>query len=287
LADFFFEEGTRMAPSITGKVAGGVVLASTSVTVAVATGVVSLSSPPSAQTALPTATLTQVTEQTAIPTEKPTATERPTDKPIATEAPTSTAVEATGVPVILGIEQIENRSGTSPVLYLKVSFADADGDASLLDWELVSSTIHVVVTDDPISNPSDEQKNGATATGTWQCGSSNYSAVLKVTVVDKKGNRSNAVEHSFDCHPIVVAGGQVPLYGLTIGDEYQLPETATEALARIFSLDRTLSCAQLFFTGVVAGERVLLEVDTDPCPQNGCWVIRSEVQASCSDLALP
>jgi hypothetical protein len=81
-----------------------------------------------------------------------------------------------------------------------ITFQDADGDATTVHYEVVSTTAKsVYVNDGPVNVSSPSQKSGAAIIGTWTCGTGNYEVTLRVTIIDQKGNASNPMQYTIRC----------------------------------------------------------------------------------------
>jgi len=121
-----------------------------------------------------------------------------TDTPQPTDMPLPLPTSATPVidDVVLRVEN--NTDGK--LLHQDIHFHDVDGDAYIVIYELISSTrAGIRVENDSITATSSEQKTGAIVTGTWHCKTGSYIVVLRATVLDKAGNKSNPKEIEFDC----------------------------------------------------------------------------------------
>lgn len=108
-------------------------------------------------------------------------------------------------PIFESITQREKNSGGQLIINEDIYFSDTDGDAYLIQYELVSispdlSGIHVQ--NDSIEASSEQQKNGASKTITWECGSTNktYTVTLQAQIVDQAGNQSDPFNVIFKCH---------------------------------------------------------------------------------------
>jgi len=101
------------------------------------------------------------------------------------------------------IESVNLRSeisaGSLTVLQ-DITFRDPQGDAYKLHYEIVSATTSdLQVEDGMIDISAQQQKTGVMITGRWNCGGGKYDVTLRVTVLDRKGNESNAVEYTINC----------------------------------------------------------------------------------------
>jgi len=131
----------------------------------------------------------------------PAATAKPsTAVPEPTATPTALG-QAGAAPVIDAVELRDDTSGGSLVILQYFKFHDPDGDAYWLHIELVRATVGgLEVADGTIRVPSQQQKQGATTTGRWNCGGDTYEVTLRATILDRAGNMSNAVEYTMNCH---------------------------------------------------------------------------------------
>ena len=145
----------------------------------------------------------QVVYVTATPSPAPAITyvvvtsEPPT--PTFTPSP-STMPEADRIPVLSPLEVSEERPGGYTTFYIKIPFSDADGDATLVDWEIVSSTgTGLQVEDGTVDASAVVQKYGTSVTGTWECGEEEYEVVLQITIGDAAGHVSAPQQVTLDC----------------------------------------------------------------------------------------
>lgn len=144
-------------------------------------------------------TLAPNTTPSFTPTSSPTPAPTNTTTPTPTSAPSPTQPGAIA-PVISGIELFEEISSGLLTVYIHISFTDADGDANYVDYELVSSTSEdVYVEDGEIDIPGNQQASEAVVTGTWNCGTDDYSVTMQVSITDAAGNRSNFMDTTIDC----------------------------------------------------------------------------------------
>jgi hypothetical protein len=122
----------------------------------------------------------------------------PTPRP--TPVPTAPAQEG-GPPVIESVNLREDSSSGGLGIFQDITFRDPDGDAYKVHYELVRATIaDLQVADGTIDSSSQQQKQGTTITGRWSCGGLTYEVTMRVTVLDRGGNVSNAVEYTMNCH---------------------------------------------------------------------------------------
>ena len=147
--------------------------------------------------AAPTPTPTPT--QTPLPTNTPTL--LPTSTPTATPLPTSTPTPVPTPPVIKSVNVRYESTASGKIAYQDFAFQDADGDASVVHYEIVSTTAQWAnVNDGPVNVSSDRQKLGATATGTWTCGKGDYEVTLRVTIIDRTGKSSNPMQYTIVCN---------------------------------------------------------------------------------------
>lgn len=115
--------------------------------------------------------------------------------------PPTTTPPAVLAPVIDRVEVRFDSSSGSLIALLDVYYFDGEGDATLADWQLISTSIEVTGTikDNSIA-PSPSQRRGAVVTGQWNCGPKIYSVALAVTIRDQAGHASNSVSVTFPCN---------------------------------------------------------------------------------------
>ena len=120
--------------------------------------------------------------------------------PLLTATPTTPA-QAGSAPVIDGVELRDDTSSGSLVIIQEFTFHDPDGDANSLHIVLVRATVGGLrVADGTISASSQQQKQGTTVSGRWGCGGDTYDVTLRVTILDRGGHVSNAIEYTMNCH---------------------------------------------------------------------------------------
>ena len=137
----------------------------------------------------------------------------PAAAPATIESPTPTPVVAppepspqSHPPEITNVVVREDASGGSLVIYQDVFFQDHDGDAYLIDWDLVSTTAsNVTLSDSYIETSPEEQIAGTFHTAKWACDGSTYTATVRGTVFDRAGNRSDPVEYTLECRALATA----------------------------------------------------------------------------------
>ena len=113
-------------------------------------------------------------------------------------APTRT--QQSTAPVITNVQLRNDTSSGSLVIWQDIYFSDADGDANLIDYELLATTASsVTVVDGPIQISSQGQRTGALISGKWVCGGGSYSTTLRAVIRDRAGQSSNPVEYTLNC----------------------------------------------------------------------------------------
>lgn len=117
-------------------------------------------------------------------------------QPTATKQPTI----AKGAPIIQKVTLRKSTSAGGPIIYQDIYFIDSDGDVNRIDYYVVSSTVpDVQAQGGAVNIPSGQQKSGATITGTWNCGSSDYSVTLSAVLSDRAGHSSEPYEYTIVC----------------------------------------------------------------------------------------
>ncbi len=159
--------------------------------------------PPSPATKTPTAQPTSTSQPLLTPTMQPTR-PKPTVTPTSSPTPKPTAIATQAplpIPEVHTIEQRLVYNNGKLVIHKDIHFRDPDGDAYLVTYQVIQSDIkHYHVEDDPITAPSDQQKQDAIVTATWQCGSKNYRITLRTYILDRAGHRSQPFDLVYDCH---------------------------------------------------------------------------------------
>jgi len=126
-----------------------------------------------------------------------TQTYTPTPQPIATLTP---EIQVSVAPVIESVNLRSETSAGSLTVLQDISFHDPQGDAYKVHYEIVSATVTDLQVDDGmIDIPAQQQKTGVMITGRWNCGGGKYDVTLRVTVLDRNGNRSNVIEYTLNC----------------------------------------------------------------------------------------
>ena len=106
----------------------------------------------------------------------------------------------TDIPYISEVNIRNDVSNGQRVIYQDILYYDWNGDAEVIDFEIISTTNENIFTEDgQVEHSKVEQQEGATLTGTWNCGAETYTVVLEVAIWDKAGNQSNAVEFTMEC----------------------------------------------------------------------------------------
>lgn len=141
--------------------------------------------------------------------EKPTDVSFPQDVPIPFQggmSPEPSSMEnSDSAPIFERIEQYENNSGGQLIISEDVYFSDSDGDAHLIEYELVSvspAISGIQVQADFIDASSDQQKTGTYQTITWKCGSTKktYTVTLRARIIDRAGHQSSPFKVVFKCY---------------------------------------------------------------------------------------
>ena len=113
-------------------------------------------------------------------------------------------LSATNPPTILGVIIREGRLKGELVFYQEINFYDEDGNTNLVEWELVdlsdpSQRQYMQLQDGVVDDLPQIQKIRSTAKGTWHCEGRTYVAILDVSLLDRDGNRSEAVRYKIEC----------------------------------------------------------------------------------------
>lgn len=108
--------------------------------------------------------------------------------------------QAGAAPVIEVVNLRYDSSSGSLVIFQDVAFHDLDGDANKVHYGLVSATANgLQVSDGNIDTSGQQQERGATITGKWACGGNQYEVTIRVTILDRVGNESNAETYTMYC----------------------------------------------------------------------------------------
>lgn len=123
------------------------------------------------------------------------------DQKSSTEAFTLTCKVPFSAPVLSSVSAAIEQTPEGKNHNLTVFYSDADGDATTLDFEIVSSTLKDASIGDAELTKGAYQKNETEqAAGTWGCGlSQSYELELSVAVVDEQGLRSESKTLGIDC----------------------------------------------------------------------------------------
>lgn len=114
--------------------------------------------------------------------------------------PTAIPPVATGLVIDRVVVRFDASSG-GLIAYLDVYYYDAEGDANLVDFQLISTSVQVTGNiKDVAITPSTKQKNGSVVTGQWACGSKQYDVAIGVVIHDQAGHTSNVVGVNFSCN---------------------------------------------------------------------------------------
>lgn len=115
--------------------------------------------------------------------------------------PTAIPPAATSLVIDRVVVRFDSSSG-GVLAYLDVYFYDAEGDANLVDFQLISTSVEITTKEmkDISITPSDKQKNGSMVTGQWACGSKQYDVAVGVVIRDQAGHSSNPFVVNFSCN---------------------------------------------------------------------------------------
>jgi len=112
-------------------------------------------------------------------------------------------VPETHPPRIIKVTETREKVAGEELIHKVFSFTDPDGDAYLMVYRLVSTSLEVppTIQNDPIVAPPEEQKERALVIGTWRCGTKyhNYTVILEARILDRKGNYSEPQPVTFVC----------------------------------------------------------------------------------------
>lgn len=121
----------------------------------------------------------------------------PAPRPMATLTP---KIQDSAAPTIESVKLRYETSAGSLAVLQDITFHDPQGDAYKVHYTIISATAaDLQVADGMIDISGEQQKLGTMITGRWNCGESKYDVTLRVTVLDRKGNESNAVEYTISC----------------------------------------------------------------------------------------
>lgn len=114
------------------------------------------------------------------------------------------SADFTNDPVITDLRLRYDTSSGLVVIYQDVFFYDPNGDATIVDWELISvvggNPNDFIITDGTISIPPAQQQAGAMVTGTFTCPADFTGRLnMDVTLEDAAAQRSNTVSYSMNC----------------------------------------------------------------------------------------
>ena len=104
-------------------------------------------------------------------------------------------------PVILSVALTEDRSDGSLIIYMDINFKDSEGDVNYADVTLISTTANheLNIHGGSVNVPSAQQKAGASAPGTLNCGGETYNVTISITLLDKAGHRSEPYVFTMVC----------------------------------------------------------------------------------------
>jgi hypothetical protein len=105
------------------------------------------------------------------------------------------------IPIIQNVTLREEYNEKGVIIVQQIRFQDMDGDASFIDYTIVSSTNYdVVANPGKITTLPQQQKNGALIEAGWMCTGKQYSVTLRAVIQDQKGNKSEPYEYTINCH---------------------------------------------------------------------------------------
>lgn len=110
----------------------------------------------------------------------------------------------TNAPAITDLQLRYDTASGLVVIYQDVFFYDPNGDATIIDWELLSvvggNPDDITITDGTISIPPVQQRAGAVVTGAFTCPADFTGRLnMDVTLEDASAQRSNTISYSMDC----------------------------------------------------------------------------------------
>jgi hypothetical protein len=121
-------------------------------------------------------------------------------RPSPTFVPTPSPSPGPRPPEILRVEERRQQVGADLFIHKDIFFRDPDGDAWLVTYRVVWTTLSSIrVEDDPITADPASQRTGAIVTATWRCGATPHDVVLRAWIVDRAGLVSDPVDLSFSC----------------------------------------------------------------------------------------
>jgi hypothetical protein len=123
----------------------------------------------------------------------------------------TTMPEEERIPVVSPIVVSRETRPDDVILTMDIPFRDADGDANWVHYTVVSTTNPDIHTEDGTVDVSPEaQKQGSSVTGTWSCGTAEYTVVLAIEIHDAAGHRSVPRQVSLLCPGIEPTATPVP-----------------------------------------------------------------------------
>ncbi len=106
-----------------------------------------------------------------------------------------------GVPIVHSVKLRRDTSSGELIIYQDIFFSDKEGDVTHVDYIIVTADAEGLGTaGGDIRIPSDKQKSGAIAFGTWHCKNRVYSVTLRVTLTDSAGHKSQPYEYTMVCN---------------------------------------------------------------------------------------
>ena len=114
-----------------------------------------------------------------------------------------TSVPQTHAPEIGMVTETREKVAGENLIHKAFSFTDPDGDAYLVVYKLVFTSLKVTpaIQNDSITASPEEQRKTAVVIGTWRCGTKyhNYTVILEARVLDREGNYSEPEIVTFVC----------------------------------------------------------------------------------------
>ena len=106
------------------------------------------------------------------------------------------------VPIIRAVDFKKTGDAPNQTIFANVDFIDEDGNAYLLKYELIDTTVTSLsslrYSDDEIIVPKNDQKDGAIHRIRWDCNGS-YTVTFAIVIYDTNGNQSEKYPITFDC----------------------------------------------------------------------------------------
>lgn len=143
-------------------------------------------------------------EQPALPTPStPASPQRPVASPPAFTPLPSPTPSPSPIPAPPRIQRVQERTawiGGERYLYKDIYFQDPNGDAILVIYEVLWTTLATIrVENDPITATPEIQRMGAVVTATWRCRRLAHAVALRARILDRSGLLSDPVDLIFEC----------------------------------------------------------------------------------------